>query len=298
MAASSPSNVMQKLKKENVYIYETNTNYQDSALSISGACVGSLTYQLLIILQAQTIYLLGLDLAVDQKTGKDHAQTHQDLQQLTLKNDLAENDTLHYKTNLLEIKGNFQKNVLTTPHFYSSVDTINRYFSKLIKPYQKIYNLNDGAFFKGTIPLKATDIETKPQHITQITPLLKKILNQNSKISLTKENISNLRQKLKHAQKLKQKLNEHKLSDKTQDAETYAKDIYTILVQDEALGFYELTRVLDSYLNLSLHFVYYYLNNSSINFKNYQKIDKLFKSELLSIIDFYIYKISISLEEL
>jgi len=294
MAASSPSNVMQELNKENTYIYETNTSHQDKALSISGACVGSITYQLLLVLQVEEIYLLGLDLAVDQKTGKDHAGAHQDLKQLTLKNDLEGEEVLSYKKNLFEIKGNFHEKVFTTPHFYSSVDVINRYFSKLQKSSQKVYNLSDGAFFKGTSPLKISQIKTKANILTTSRDLLKKILIQNSTIGFQSGDIEKLKIKLQHAKRLKKQLK--KFDIKTVDnAQQYVQKIYTILIQEEALGFYELTRVLDAYIYYILHFVYDYLNSDDITLDNYKEIDILLKQEIFSILDYYIEKLQSSI---
>jgi len=297
MAASSPSNVMQLLKKENTYLYETSTAYNHSALSISGACVGSITYQLLLILKIEEIYLLGLDLAVDQKTGKDHTDVHQSTKQFTLKNDLLEEKPLDYKENLFEIQGNFKEKVFTTPHFYSSVDVINRYFSQLQKPFQKVYNLSDGAFFKGTTPLQALDIEPKKVQITNSNQILKDILDKHSKTNFTENDKEKLKLKLQHATKLQDKLIKYEVRE-NQTAQEYAKNIYHMFIQEESLKDYELTRVLDAYLYFVLHFVYDYLNSKESSYKNFQQMHQILKKELLSIIEYYIKKLQFITKEI
>ena len=294
MAASSPTNVMSILKTENTYLYETGTTYHSSGLKIFGACIGSITYQLTQVLQSKEVYLLGLDLAVDQKTGKDHTDIHQSTKQLTLKNDLQE-DTLSYKNNLFEIKGNFQEKVFTTPHFYSSVDIINRYFTKFQKTSQKVYNLSNGAFFKATLPLQPSEVKLTSLKDKNLHTLLQNILSANTRTEFSKEDINRLKTKLKHAKKLKKQLSAYKL---TLSAEGYAKDIYAILIQKEMLEFHELTRVLDAYLYYILHFVYDYLNSSNKNPKDYEQIDQILKKEIFALIDYYINTLQLSIKEL
>jgi hypothetical protein len=296
MAASSPSNVMNLLPKDRTYIYESGTSYQKSALSISAPCVGSLAYELLLVLKAKEIYLLGLDLAVDQITGKDHTEIHQDTKQLTLKNELDNDNLFSYKESLFQITGNFQEKVFTTPHFYGSIDIINRYFFKLQQIDQRIYNLSQGAYFKGTQAKKVKDISFAHLNNTYKTDI-QQLCREHSLNTFNKEDIQKLKTKLIDAKKRKKQLNEYKIS-RQPTAMEYAQEIYDMFVTEEDLNFYELTRVLDSYLYYILHYVYDFLNDANITKKDYEVLHTIFKKELLSLIDYYIDNIEITLKEL
>ena len=297
MAASSPSNVMQILPKERTYIYEAGSTYQKSALSISAPCVGSLAYELLLVLRANNIYLLGLDLAVDQKTGKDHTDIHQDTKQLTLRNELNDENLLSYKESLFEIEGNFRKKVFTTPHFYGSVDIINRYFPKLQQAQQSIYNLSEGAYFKGTTPKETKNTLFETTIPEKIKTDLYTLIEEHANTTLNKEDIQKLKTKLKDAKKRKKQLNEYKIP-QNPNALEYAQTIYALFVNEEDLGFYELSRVIDSYFYYILHFVYDFLNAKDITRDDYIAIHTILKEELLSLLNHYINRLEQTLKEL
>ena len=62
--------------KSQVYYYEEDSAYVDGFGSLSAPCVGSFSLLMSLILDVSELYLLGLDFAVDQKTGATHSSEH------------------------------------------------------------------------------------------------------------------------------------------------------------------------------------------------------------------------------
>ena len=285
LAASSPKKLFTLLKKENIFLFEAGSNYKHNALNVSAPCIGSLSYMLLLATKASQIYLLGLDLAVDSETGFDHTQIHQDTKQLALEDVFDKKETLSYKDDLFQTEGNFQKKVYTTAHFYSSISVINRYFPKLKKEFQKVFNLSEGAYFNTAQPKHIHELpnfETLPKETRKE---LKQLLLNFSTKTLNKEDIASLQKKLAHAQTLQKALQEHKV--KNTDASQYAQEIYRLITQEKALYKYELARVLDSYLYYVLNYVYNHLCNNETSLDAFYQLDKLLKAHLFTLISYY-----------
>ena len=295
LAASSPKKLFTMLKKENIFIYEAGSNYKDDAFNISAPCIGSLGYMFLLALKSSKIYLLGLDLSVDSTTGLDHADTHQDTKRLTLEDVFSNKETLSYKDDLFEIKGNFREKIYTTPHFYSSISVINRYFPTLIKSFQEIYNMSDGALFSQTTPLYADKVIAYPKLAKDINRKLKNLFISHSTDKLSAQDKNSLKQKLSYAYSISKDIQNYSLV--SANATEYAQDIVDIIIKDNSLQKYELARVLDSYLYYILNFIYNYMQNSHHSLKQLKKVDKLLRNQLITLISYYIKALEIALEK-
>ena len=284
-AASSPKIILEKLPKEHIYLFEASTTYQRDSLQLSAPCVGSLAYQLLLVLKAQHIYLLGLDFAVDQETLKDHAGEHQDTRELQRDNTLETQDVLDAKEGLIEIDGNMRDKVLSTPSFFASVDTINRYFHQLTHSFQKIYNLSDGAKLSAAKPQKT-------QNISHLSPIssheiseLHTFVEEHTQTKLTRDDINKLLAKHKHAQKLLKRLRNFQPK---KELHKYAADITTLLLPSDEITKYELSRVIESYLYYILHFIHFRLTQTDATHNDAQKLHTLLSKQLTILITYYI----------
>ena len=285
MAASAPQKLFSILKKENIFIFEVGSNYKLNGLSISAPCVGSITYMLLLVLKASEIYMLGLDLAVDSETGLDHTQMHQDAKTLQLKDTLHEEKSLSYKEDLFQIDGNFQDKVFTTPHFFSSVNIINRYFGKLIKPFQHIYNMSDGAYFNSTQSLKPKEVHHLQDIPESLRKKLKPFIQKHTATTLSKEEKQLLRDKVTFCKSLTKQLQEY--TPKNINPTIYVEDIYAMVCSDNKLYKYEITRALDSYLYYILNFIYDYLDDKQTTLTDIAHIHKLLSEEIITLIEYY-----------
>lgn len=78
--------VAEYFKKENLYFIEGTSEYKEKFGRLTSTNIGSFTLALLLQFKIKNIYLLGLDYALDQKSGDTHSQTHSYSSQKSLKN--------------------------------------------------------------------------------------------------------------------------------------------------------------------------------------------------------------------
>lgn len=150
--SSSNPNLLKKLEQFNLYLYETQIPLHKDDIAFTGFSIGEITIDLLLKMNAKQIYLLGLDLALNQDTGLSHSI---DSSSYIKSYNLDENnDKKFFSLNegLIEVKGNLKEFVKTTSLFYSSIASMNEKL-KDIKEDIKIYNLSShGSYFINTIP--------------------------------------------------------------------------------------------------------------------------------------------------
>jgi len=153
-SSRSPIEVLEAFNKEKVYLFESGTNYKKSFGNLSATCVGSTAYLLTLAFGAKEIYLLGLDLALDEG-GHTHSSSHNYTKKLDTS--LQDEDTMVFRRSVIKVEGNFRDSVFTIPAFKISIDSVNSSSLYFKKPTQNVYNLNDGAKFANTTP---TDINS------------------------------------------------------------------------------------------------------------------------------------------
>ncbi len=285
-AITSPDEVLNLFQGNNLFVFEVGSSYQKNSIKLSSPCVGSWSLLMLLALQAKEIYLLGLDLALDTKTGKNHIDDHQDHQTLVLNDGIQQDTTLKYKESSLAIDGNLQEKVYTTPHFYSSIEIINRYFSKIKKGFQHIYNLSEGALLQVAKPTKTNEINPTKQNKEEVMNLLKKSLLSNSKSQLSTEDINELFKKLQHSKSLKDKIQSYKLQSPF-NPEEYMQYLIDSVASKENLFIYELSRILEDYMKYISHYVYEFLISESST-QSTKELDTIFRYNIIKLIDIYI----------
>lgn len=177
---NTAENVLEKLSKiSRVYLYEVLGSIQVGHKALTGNSVGELTYSIISrFVNIKEIYLLGLDLALNQNTGSTHSSDYEYNKKLDIEdlNKLEVNENYSFKDDVIKIRGNFQKEVLTSRQFYGS---LRFYIGQTKLNSVSTYNLsNHGAFIENTIPLKSIDL--KVDNFTKID-------KENLKESLTKD---------------------------------------------------------------------------------------------------------------
>ncbi len=284
-----PKDVVTMFEKKQLFFLESGTHYKEGSLKPSAPCVGSLTYQLLLRLKAKSIYLLGLDLAIDQESGKTHSASHEYAKTLKV-NDDSEASIISFKESLFHVEGNFRESVLTTPNFKISINAINNATNLLKDDTQKVYNLNDGAKFIQATPEKAEDIALN-QGSKDIKSYLFEICSENSSVGLLDVELNALRDKLHHAKLMQSTLLQYKESKKLKLHKSLdeLKELSATLCTSEYMQKYELSRVLDIYLKYILSYLFDYFNHEKFerNIDDFKKVDTLLTSHLMEIVNFY-----------
>ena len=159
VSAKTSQNILNYFSKENIFMFEDTTHYKQNSLKLSAPCVGSLSYQLLLLLKVEKLYLLGIDLSVDKESGATHSSTHTYKQTLDVSKRISDEEQATYKNSLLSIQANRGGTTLTTLHFLNSINAINLTTHYLKKT--EVYNLSNGAKLEDieatTFPTSATN---------------------------------------------------------------------------------------------------------------------------------------------
>ncbi|TKI71029.1 motility associated factor glycosyltransferase family protein [Sulfurimonas crateris] len=287
--ARTPKEVVSMFDKERLFFFETGTQYKKLSLKPSAPCVGSLTYQLLLRLNVKNLYLLGLDLAIDSKTGKTHADGHEYVQTLKMPESSAQKDKMSFKDTLFYVDGNFTDKVQTTPNFKISIDAINQATKILKKESQSVFNLSDGAKFIGTLSKKPSDITLKSTQ--DMRAHIYNLCLKNFSSKLDENEIKNLYNKLSHAREMQNIIMNHSKNERS-DAKEYLEGLEKLCLSissRENISNYELARVLDTYNQYILTYIFDFFNTAGLeNEKEHiEKIDDFLVSHMLKIIDFY-----------
>ena len=167
---------------------------------LKGYSVGEITLRLLTILGANTIYMLGTDMALDQETGATHIGDHDQVKvQSITENQKEENffmkdNNSQTKETSLVVKGNFRDTVVTTTAFINSINAY-KYNMQIIlqqNPNIKIFNLCDGAYLEGITPLKIENAII-PNENKQELNIQKELLN-HATMGVNTEDIQNIKE--------------------------------------------------------------------------------------------------------
>lgn len=273
-----------RLNKKQIFFFENGTEYKRNSFRPSAPCVGSISYQILLYLKVKNIYLLGLDLAVDSKTGKTHSDSHSYVKELNLSDSIYDNDEINYKSHLLEVEGNLSSKVFVTPHFKTSIEAIDYSTLKLKQDFQKIINLSDGAKFIETESLLSQNYKSTDVLKIDIKEELGRVFSKEMSTTLSSLERKNLDDKIANAGRLRSVIKEYEISkvDSLLEYKVKLKQLALNLSQECES---DLNRVFDIYFRTLLPYIYDYLNRSDLQIvtKDFETIDRLLVEHLLKI---------------
>lgn len=130
------------------YTFETLATFQNENQYIDGRTIGEVTFKILLLLNAKNIYLIGLDLSLNQETHETHIQSSD-----------KEKNTVANENEIIYIDGNMKEKVKTLKKFQISLFDYGNAIKKYKKENQKVYNLSqNGAYISDTIPLDVNDL--------------------------------------------------------------------------------------------------------------------------------------------
>ncbi len=297
LSARSPKSLINSLQKENIFLYENGSFYKKSMGNLSAACVGSTSYLLTLALGVKELYLLGLDLALDQKQGTTHSQEHAFGQKLEL-NVTNHDDVMDFKTSLVKTKGNFQESVITTNEYTFSIESINAASMSFKHETQKVYNLSEGAGFHNVTPLHIEDIDfTTYKHYNKdkIKETLFNIFTKNASSTLHQQEKSLIEKKRQHILQLLEKTNKYSLQKfvTVEEFLTMLIEIFEIFSQNNEEDFADISLVLQEYFKYSYTFIFDFCNSQTLNTSHHIPIlQKHFLYALTNILQKYIHSLN------
>lgn len=208
----APKSLREMIAKEQIFYFEDQTQYFENFGSLSTPCVGTTTLALMLMFGTRELYLLGLDLALDQESGKTHGDHHEYVQTIDIHKTALE-ETMSLETTTFLVEGNLRDSVYTTPLLKASIQSVYNFMPLFKDPLQNVYNLNDGAMLRDTLPTRIQEID--PHQMDSIDKIslstaLRHCLTQHSALTLSQADILSLRKRLDHVLWVKNRLDEQK----------------------------------------------------------------------------------------
>lgn len=295
LSSRTRQEVVCRLRKENVFFFESSTSYKKDFGNLTAYCVGSTAYLLLLALGVSELYLLGLDLALDKKTGQTHSGSHPQTRELDVSSISEEKDTMIFNDNIVEVDGNFEQKVYTTSGFAISIDSINATSLGFKKNTQLVYNLNDGARFANTIPLQPSNLILDNSEEIDREILYHDILNEfktNSSDEPSDDEYELTQNMLTNALEIKNKIYDWQNLSFCGSDEFLAsfaslmKELYSV----KTPAGYDLAFINQEYLRLVAQYIFDYFNNSQMTNEKHQvqTLHKMLSLHLLNITTLYI----------
>lgn len=290
----SPPSLRDIFKKEQTFYYQLDTDYIEGYNTISTPCVGSFSLLLSLLFNSIETYVLGLDLALDQKTGATHSSDHSYNDNIDLSKEELSRE-MGIRKNLLPINGNFSETVFTTSLFNSSIQSLYIFIPLLKHTHQNIFNLSEGALLEKCKPLHISKIDIeKYTNIdkVQLQIDIKNILIEHSTNKLSIGDTKSIHNRLSNAIKLKKEILKYKNKTSYTDTNTYLKNFYNLISNILLMNDREsmnLTIVCDYFIRYSLPLLTDLLNSKSIKSekKHLKELDRLIIKELLDIEEIY-----------
>lgn len=199
--------VIQFFNKQSCYIIQQAVHYKANFQHYSSPTVGEYSYAISLLFGAKSLYLLGIDLALDPETLSSHAQGFHPFAETRDKN-TDTSDQLE-KT-LIEVKGNFLTTVPTYPTYKISINEFEKISKMMLNESVQVYNLSNGAYLEGAVPLKIEEININNFSINDNHKELVNFFNSMSCANFREEDRAIIKYQLDEAKKLKKIIQKHK----------------------------------------------------------------------------------------
>ncbi|MGJ0298621.1 DUF115 domain-containing protein [Aliarcobacter cryaerophilus] len=282
-------NLIKKFKGNNLYIFEVFNSLLLNNMAFNGFSIGEIAFEIILLLNPKEIYILGLDLALNQKTGASHSNEDTFATTKLNLNEVQDRSEFHLRDSLIKVKGNFKKEVFTTPLFYSSIKFMDDKIKQKHKN-TKVYNLSlNGAKFSKIAAKKVNDIDLNIYNnylpnLNLVNEFFKnnsyKELNSEAKLFINKE-IKFLEDNF---------VNKLVISKKNMSFIDFLNDTQNLLEELSNNNYNNLYNILYSYCELYFPYLSYYFNNKKLKSENKKvlSIAQIFEKHTNQIIKDYI----------
>lgn len=295
LASNVDEKTVSRFNKDHIYFIEQGTEYKKGFGYFSSPSVGEYTYGLMMILGISDMYMLGIDLALDPETMQTHGGHHPYQTTGTVE---TQNASLDPTASATYIKGNFLDRIPTLEAYKISIEQAVLFTDKLKKEHHHIYNLSNGAYIEGCVPLHIEKYEW-----TKFEPLIRDemqrsigaFFNSISEAQFNKEDRAQMRYQVNEAKKLEKVIKAfQKKKYVTPEAylETLAKLAWDISDMENKTGS-NLAQVYYEYFQIILSYIYDFFNTKELEnpLKHLYPLNTILIQQLLKISGLYISKI-------
>lgn len=262
--ATTPMSILEHLDRENIFLVEDATEYKQDSLKVNAPSSASLGYELLLLLGAKKIYLLGYDMSVKSPDTTDER--------------------------VFEIDGNFTSKLSTTQTLFNSLQSINNASRMFKKESQKVYNLSNGVRIQGAFALKTEDVTLQTRALSFESLSIQ--VNKNISQTLSFEEKEEFEKKLQSAKENKESI--ILLANK----EFVTKELFLDALENIYDSFLakndELAQILANYLLNVLESIFTFFNTQDMDDErlHVQQISTLLSSSLITLSDEYLSKLT------
>ncbi len=295
--------ILNKFNKKNLFLYEVIFSVTQENKVEDGYSVGEIVGTLLINLGVQELYLIGIDLAINQETGDTHISGYETSSKYDLENvkSSMEKNTFSLRGDLIKVKGNFKDEVYTTRLFNTSLNAFSLSIEALKKENQYIYNISqNGAYIAGTIPLNIADIKVEKLTILNKDMILQKIKEDFLSISrnqLTNKDLEILKKEKKYLLEIKENLLEKEIRiDNFTEFTTKYLNLEKLLLTPKIQTIFS-TAIFSFYFRSITPYLFYCFNEKNIKkeVKKINEVNNIMNKQLSILVNRYISYIDIAL---
>ncbi len=275
--------ISKKLNKKNLYMVQDSIEFFENFGILRGNSSGELGYSLCCHFNIKELYLIGMDVSLNQKTKSTHDESYYINKKIqSNEHTFLSYGQLDFDKDMITVRGNFQEKVYTTRRYLQLIYNYNKISQS--KPLgMKVYNLSEGAYLDQTVSLEVEKIKIKKFKSINKKKFHLKTFEQfdlYSKNYFNKDELSGIKEELLVAgnllKHLKNCINKGEL--KTFEKKLKQCNISSFIVQ---------------IINLYYELLNPYKNIVEKNKKIHQKLNMIQLEQIRKILEFYICKIQI-----
>jgi hypothetical protein len=280
---NTPTKILDRFNQKKLFLYEVVDSFKKHSSFYNGISIGEITLSILLDMNVNDIYLLGTDLAFDEKTGLSHFDGYinkrEDFQNDNSKvNEVLETGRSSRKE-FIQVRGNKKDKVVTNRIFALSINQYVRIITLYKKSFQNIYNLcEDGAYIDGTIFKDIKDIGNEKDIVRK--DFLLDNLEKISEFGLLKAELKEVDKKIDNLKEIKKVLNNNFSKQNNHSTlENFNNRfliLLNVLIKNNDRFF---LRIITNYFNFVMPYINYSLNDKNLDNKKLE--DKLNQVEII-----------------
>lgn len=292
---NTPSKILNRFNQDKLFLYEVVDTFKNNSNAYYGISIGEVTLSILLDMNIKDIYLLGTDLAFDDKTGQSHFEGYSNKRK-DFENDTSKLDDALKTGNtsleeFLQVRGNNREKVVTNRMFALSINQYVRIINIFKKHFQNIYNLcEDGAYIEGTILKKKEEIENY-KNIESKSFLFDNLKNV-SEFGLLKVEYKDLDKRINNMNLIKKVLSKQfSKINSSKDILEFNNKFLTLLNSIAKYNDKFFLKIMSNYFNFVIPYIYYSLNDKKLNDNDLKvklkEVENIFYKQVKNIIEDY-----------
>jgi hypothetical protein len=292
LASNVDEATLNRFERSKVHLIEQGTLYKKGFGRFSAPSVGEYTYGLFMLFGATKMFMLGIDLALDNETLQTHGGFHP-FQKKGEFNDKS--SSLDPHSSITYVKGNLQETVATLSAYKISIEQAEIFHGMLKRDYHKIYNLSSGAYLVGCEPLHIDEYDwntLEPLERTNLDEEIGDFFHTIGSDDFNEDDKGQIRYQIKEAKKLDKIIKQHQKK-KYANAEAYLNVLARLSYDLSDMTYAtksDLAQVYYEYFSIITSFIFDLFNTAELKspMQHVSKIDAILVRQLQKMSHLYI----------